>query len=49
MSNKSTKATYERLIKGIMAQIVVLPKSEKEIFVKLKKKANKYLKKYESL
>lgn len=47
MSNRSTMATYERLIKKIMMEIAMLPKTEEATFKRLKKKANKYLRKYE--
>lgn len=47
MSKKSNKKTYERLIRGILNEISVTPKEDEAKFLRLKKKANKYLRRFE--
>jgi len=46
---RSTKETYFRLIRDLLIQISKTPENQKEEFLRLKKKLNKYHKRYESL
>lgn len=48
MSKKTSKAAYLTLLKKVLIDIAMTPKENKEQFLILKKKANKYLTKYEN-